>query len=153
MIEINATLSDWHSDALFAACVAALGFVESGGKFGGVSTYGPARPISLWLDDSASGADETTAASLTAAHDPVHLSVDKATITANGTDAATVTVRAGKPGAAAITLLVNGVTDWPIALTGGVGTDTLTALDAGTITITVKNPANRSTDQLVIEAI
>lgn len=153
MKEVNATLSDWHSPALHAACVAALGFVETGGKFGAVSTYGPARPISLWLDDSASAADQTTAANLAAAHDPVHLSIDKTTITANGTDAATVTVRAGKPGAAAVTLLINGATDWPIPLTNGVGTDTLTALDAGTITITVKNPANRSTDSLVIEAI
>lgn len=152
MKEINATLSDWHSPALHAACVAALGFVENGGKFGGVSTYGAARPISLWLDDSASAADETTAANLAAAHDPVHLSIDKTTILANGTDAATVTVRAGKPGAAAVTLLVNGV-DWNITMANGLGVDTLTSLDPVVITISVKNPDNRSTDVLTIEAV
>lgn len=153
MKEINATLTDWHSPALHAACVAALGFVETGGKFGGVSTYGAHRPISLWLDDSAVQADLDSAAALAAAHDPVTITVDKTTIVANGTDAATVTVRAPKPGAAAVTLQINGVTDWPIALTNGVGTDTLTALDAGVITITCKNSSNRTTDVLTVEAV
>jgi len=152
MQEVNATLTAWHSPALHAACVAALGFVESGGKFGGVSTYGAGRPISLWLDDSAAQSDLDTAAALAAAHDPVTITVDKTTITANGTDAATVTVRAGKPGAAAVTLLVNGV-DWNITVTDGVGSDSLTSLDPVTITISVKNPANRSTDVLTVEAV
>ena len=145
--EVNATLTAWHEKALHAALKAALN-----SKCFGLSTYGPGRDISIWLDDSAGQADLDSAAALAAAHDPVYLTVDKTTITANGTDAATVTVRAGKPGAAAVTLLVNGV-DWNITVTDGVGSDSLTSLDPVTITISVKNPANRSTDVLTVEAV
>lgn len=145
--ELNATLTVWHESALDAVLGAALG-----SKCFGLSTYGPGRDISVWLSDDAAQADLDTAAALAAAHDPVHLSVDKTTILANGTDAATVTVHAPKAGAAAVVLLVNGV-DWAIALTDGVGSDTITSLDPVTITVTVKNPANRSTDVLTIEAV
>lgn len=145
--EINATLTAWREEALHAALKAALG-----AKCYGISTYGAGRDISIWLDDSAVQTDLDSAAAIAAAHDPVTLSVDKTTILANGTDAATVTVRAPKPGAAAVTLTVNGV-DWPIALTNGVGSDTLVSLDPATITITVKNGSNRSTDSLTIEAV
>ncbi len=148
MQEINATLTAWREEALHAALKTALG-----AKCYGISTYGPGRDISIWLDDTAVQADKDSAAALAAAHDPVFLSVDKTTITANGTDAATVTVRAGKPGAAAVTLLVNGATDWAFTLTDGVGSDTLTAIDPATITISVKNPDNRSTDVLTVEAV
>lgn len=147
MQEVNATLAAWREEALHAALKAALG-----SKCFGLSTYGAGRDISIWMDDSAVQADLDSAAAIAAAHDPVSLSADKTTILANGTDAATVTVRAPKPGAAAVTLLVNGV-DWPIALTNGVGSDTLTALDPATITISVKNPSNRSTDVLTVEAV
>jgi len=147
MQEFNATLTAWQESALHAALKAALG-----STFFGLSTYGTGRDISIWLDDSAVQADLDSAAAIAAAHDPVSLSADKTTILANGTDAATVTVRAPKAGAAAVVLSVNGV-DWPIALTNGVGSDTLTALDPATITISVKNPANRSTDVLTVEAV
>lgn len=148
MQEINATLTAWREEALHAALKTALG-----AKCYGISTYGPGRDISIWLDDTAAQADLDTAAALAAAHDPVSITVDKTTILANGADAATVTVRAGKPGAAAVTLLINGVTDWAFTLTDGVGTDTLVSLDPATITLTVKNGSNRSTDSLTIEAV
>lgn len=148
MQEVNATLTAWQTDVLDAALKAALG-----AKCYGLSTYGPGRDISIWLDDTAVQADKDSAAALAAAHDPVSITVDKTTILANGTDAATVTVRAPKPGAAAVTLLVNGVTDWPITMANGLGVDSLTSLDPVTITISVKNPANRSTDVLTVEAV
>lgn len=148
MQEVNATLTAWREEALHAALKAALA-----DKCYGISTYGPGRDISIWMDDTAAQADLDSAAALAAAHDPVFLSVDKTTITANGTDAATVTVRAPKPGAAAVTLLINGVTEWTFTLTDGVGTDTLTALDAGIITLTCKDSSNRTTDVLTVEAV
>src|SRR5207244_544711 len=116
------------------------------GKLIGVSTYGPITPISIWMDDSATNAEDATATTIAAAHDPALLAVDKTDIQANGTDTATITVTAPKPGAAAVTLTVNG-TDYPITLANGVGRETITALDPGPITASVKNPSNRSTDQ------
>lgn len=148
MQEVNATLTAWREEALHAALKTALG-----AKCYGISTYGPGRDISIWMDDTAVQAEKDSAAALAAAHDPVFLSVDKTTIVANGTDAATVTVRAPKPGAAAVTLLINGVTEWTFTLTDGVGTDTLTALDAGIITLTCKDSSNRTTDVLTVEAV
>ena len=39
------------------------------GKVIGVSTYGPLRPISIWMDDSALPADDTAALNIAAAHE------------------------------------------------------------------------------------
>jgi hypothetical protein len=39
-------------------------------KVFGLSTYGPDRQISVWMDDSATPADQQTAADLVAAHVP-----------------------------------------------------------------------------------
>jgi hypothetical protein len=153
MRELTVMCDDLNAGGLDLALRAALP-----GKANGVSGYGLGRPISIWLDDSASGADETTALGLVAAHDPVFLSANKRTIEADGVDAVTITVRAPKPGAAAVTLQVsvNGgaATDWgPIALTDGVGSDALTALDPGLYSITVKNAVNRSAGTVTVEAI
>ncbi len=152
MKEVNAALGNIHVPALDNALKTALP-----GKCYGLSTYTPDRPISIWLDNSTVQADSDSALAIAAAHDPVFLTVDKTTIQRGGTDAATVTVTAPKPGAAAVTLSVstNGgaAVDWPITLTGGVGTDTLTSLDPATITISVKNPANRSTDTITVKAV
>jgi hypothetical protein len=122
------------------------------GKVAGISTYELSQPISIWLEDAATASDSATALNTVAAHDPVFLSVDKSTIQADGTDPCTVTVRAPKANAAPVTLLVNGI-DYPMSLTDGVATDTLVALDPTTVIITVKNPANRSTDTLTIQAV
>jgi hypothetical protein len=85
------------------------------------------------------------------AHDPVILSVDRTSIPADGATEAVVTVRAPKPGAAAVSLLVAGS---PIAvtLTNGVGTIRITSADPASIPVSVQNPANRSTDSLTVEA-
>lgn len=151
MKEIKATVPN-VSGALDTALRAALG-----ARCYGLSTYGAGRDISIWLDDSATATDQSQAGSLAAAHDPVFLTVDKTTIQRGGTDAATVTVNAPKIGAAPVTLAVstNGgaPVDWPVTLVGGTGTDKLTSLDPATITVTVKNPANRSTDSLTIKAV
>lgn len=148
MHELNPNLGfAVQSAALDAAIRGSLG-----SKLIGVSSYGNARPISLWMDDSALPADDAAAQSAGLAHDPVFLSADKTSIQANGTDAATVTILTPKQGAAAVTLSVsvNGgaPSDWIPALP----TDTFTASDPGTYAITVKNPSNRSTDQLTITA-
>jgi hypothetical protein len=158
MRDLSLSLNTLHLNALTAALRAALP-----GKVIGVSAAHnsltgsvPSGSILVHVDDSTTPADETTIAGLVTAHDPVWISVDKPIIVANGTDAAAVTVYALKPGAAAVTLSVsiNGgaPADWSIALTGGVGSDTLTSLDPATITISVKNAANRSTDTLTVRA-
>jgi hypothetical protein len=146
MKELNATLTNVHPGALDAALRAALP-----GKVLGVSTYGPARPVSIWLDDSTTPSEETTAANTANAHDPVFLSADKTAIQANGTDTATITVSAPKPGAAAVTLLVAG-SAVPVTLAGGVGAIQITSADPVSIPVSVQNPSNRSTDQITVEA-
>ncbi len=147
MRELNMTLDAVHPAALDAALRAALP-----GKVVGVSTYDPARPISIWLDDSATPDDEASAASLAAAHDPIFLSADRQNIAADGSDAASLTVSAPKPDAAPVTLLVAG-TVVPVTLTDGVGTLSIVSADPTTIAVSVQNAANRSTDQLTIEAV
>jgi hypothetical protein len=147
MRELNMTLGAVHPAALDAALRAALP-----GKAVGVSTYDLARPISIWLDDTATPDDEASAAALADAHDPVFLSADRQSITADGSDPANLTVTAPKPGAAPVTLLVAG-TAVPVTLTDGVGVLSIVSTDPTTITVSVQNAANRSADQLTIEAV
>jgi hypothetical protein len=92
MQELNLDLGNVQVMALDTALKAALG-----SKCSGLSTYGNGRPISIWLDNSAVQADIDTATALANAHDPVSLSVDKATISADGVATATITVSAPKP--------------------------------------------------------
>jgi hypothetical protein len=152
MKERNVTLADVHPAALDAALHAALP-----GRVLGISTYGAARPLSIWLDDGATPLDETAATAIASAHDPVFLAADRpleagrALIQANGTDAVTITVSAPKPGAAAVTLLVAGSTV-PVPLSGGLGAIQITSADPASIPISVSNPSNRSTDQITVEA-
>ncbi len=56
MKELNVTLTSVHPAALTTALQAALP-----GRVSGISSYGPERPISIWLDDSATTADEAAA--------------------------------------------------------------------------------------------
>src|SRR4051794_36039761 len=102
------------------------------GKVIGVSTYGPSRPISIWMDDSALPADDTAALNIAAAHDPVFLAVYKGTIAADGIDAATITISAPKASAAGVTLLVNG-SAVPVTLSSGSGSVQITSADPQTI--------------------
>jgi hypothetical protein len=112
----------------------------------GVSTGGYGVIVHL---DSAD--DIAAANAVVAAHDPVFLSVDKQLILADGLDEATVTVRAPKPGAAAVSLLVDGVA-YPVTLTDGAGTFTIASSDPLTFEVSVANPENRSADALIIQA-
>ena len=147
MRELNIAQNDVHPGALDVALKTALP-----GKVFGLSTYGQPRPLSVWLDDSATPADETTAANTAAAHDPVFLSVDRQSIAANGVDAAIVTVNAPRPDVAPVVLLVAGAAV-AVTLIGGVGTLSITSADPATIIVSVQNAANRSLDQLTIQAV
>lgn len=93
---------------------------------------------------------------LIAAQDPVYIYSDKTLMLADNIERCTITVTAPKPGAAPVVLQVsvNGgiLVDFPIPLTGGIGSDYFTAKDPGTITVTVKNGSNRSADVLTIKA-
>jgi hypothetical protein len=115
----------------------------------GLSGYGPSRPISIWLESAPSPAEQSTIDTTIAAHDPVFLSVDKNSIRADGVDEAVVTVTTPKTGAAPVTLIVNGVEVAP----DEAGQVHISSLDPQTISVSVKDPANRTTDTLTIEAI
>lgn len=88
--------------------------------------------------------------------DPVYVTCDKSRIKADDTERCTITVTAPKPGAAAVVLSIscNGSAplDFPVSLAGGVGSDFFTCKDPASITIRVKNGANRSVDTLTVEA-
>jgi hypothetical protein len=144
MHEYKFLIENLHTPALHNALAAVLG-----GNFIGISTYGTDRPFSAWL---AGPDDETAAIVVITAHDPVSLSVDKSTITADGRDTATITVQTFRPDAEPVTLLVND-TPVPITLTNGIGTLEITSDDPTTITIVVQNPENRTTDILTVEAL
>jgi hypothetical protein len=113
------------------------------GKVFGVSTYGPTRPISIWLEDTTTPTDEGTALAIAANHDPIFLASDKTAISADGSDHAAITVTAPRFDAAPVTLLIAGVAV-PVTMTGGVGTVEITAIDPGTIPVSVQSPDNRS---------
>lgn len=146
MREVQVQAGTVHVAALDAALRAALTTCK------GLSTYGAGRPISIWLHDSALPADDATAQSIAAAHDPVFLSADKTTIKADGVDTATVTVAAPNVNAAPVNLIVNGQVV-PVTLTNGIGTVQVTSLDPTIITVTVQSSANRTTDSIEVQAI
>jgi hypothetical protein len=109
--------------------------------------------VRVHLDDTATPADEALVNGLALAHDPVFLSVDKTTILAAHapTDAVTVSVWSPKMGAAPVTLII-ARTAVPVTLTEGIGTVVINSADPASVGVSLQNPANRSTDQLVIEA-
>ena len=155
--------------ALQAAIVASLG-----AKFIGVNsaqdanrvpiTWTPGNPpvqnngtCYLIMDDTAQPSDDATAQSLATAHDPVFLSVDRASIPSDNTTPATVTVRAPKVGAAAVTLSISApggqtVTQL-VTMVAGVGTVAITSPISGAINVSVQNPSNRSADTITIQAV
>lgn len=147
MIEVPVQLAyPIHTEALDQALRAMLS-----SKFAGISTYPNGRPPSVWLADDATDEDKTLANTVIAAHDPVFITVDKLSITADGVDVATITVSAPRPNARAVTLIIYGQ-EVPIALTGGVGSEPITALDYVSIPVRLKQPANRSKDTFTIKA-
>ncbi len=117
----------------------------------GLSTYGPGRDFTVWLADEATADDDATTTALSAAHDPVFLTLDKAAIRADGADRAVVTVRAPRPDAAPVILLVNGQAT-PIPLVDGRGSLEIASLDPARIVVALKGGINRCVDQLEVEA-
>lgn len=151
---IDTSLEFYNQSALSNALLAALpGVVD------GISTYGANRDISLWLNGQPAvltAPQEITAQDIFDDHDPVFLTIDKTEIEADGTELATITVNAPKPGAAAITLVCtkpDGTTvTESVSLVSGVGITTFKTKVEGIYTITLQNPSNRTTDSLTIEA-
>lgn len=124
-----------------------------------VSAYGADRAMDLYLlgvPAVLTAPQETTTQDIFDDHDPVFLTIDKTEIEADGTDQATITVTAPKPGAAAIVLVCtkpDGTTvTESVSLVSGVGTTTFKTKVEGIYTITLQNPSNRTTDSLTIEA-
>lgn len=179
MREILATIPFLHSTALAVALDLSLGTKTLGVKsamqgghvpvtweLDGPLPVMPDDPMpniiynpgtcNLLMNDSAQPADDQTALSLIAAHDPVFLSVDKGGIRANGIEVATITVEAPKNGAAAVSLVctpdIGPAVVEPIVLVNGVGVTQFKTAIAAIYTITVQNAANRSTDSLTIKA-
>jgi hypothetical protein len=152
MKELNVTLTSVHPAALEAALQAALP-----GRVSGFSSYGLLRPISIWLDDSATTADEAVAVASAKAHDPVFLAADRpleagrVLIQADATDKVMITVSAPRADAAAVVLLIAGV-PVPVALSGGIGAIQIASADPASVLIEVQHPSNRSTDQILVEA-
>lgn len=131
-----------ETGALDAAIRAALGDVITGVSTGpyGVRVHFVAEPDEATLSSAQSVVD---------AHDPVFLQVNKTTITADGADEAVVTVTTPKAGAAAVTLDING----QAVAVDETGQVAIASLDAQTITVSVQNPANRSTQMITIKAV
>lgn len=151
MHEVTQSIAFLDTPSLDAAIRASLGVKSlgvSGSSFADSST---AAPVRLLMDDTASPADDAAAQALAVAHDPVFITVDKTKVVDDGIDVATISVRAPKPGAAAVVLLVNG-TDCPVTLTTGAASVTLKSSTPAVLTISVKNPANRCATVLTITA-
>lgn len=152
---VNTSLAYYNTASLSSALIAALpGVVDS------LSTYGPNRAIDMLLLGNPAvltAPQEITAQNIFNAHDPVFITADKTGIQSDGSDTATITVNAPKPGAAAINLICtkpDGTTIvQAVALVGGVGTTTFKTKIEGTYTITLQNAANRTTDSLTIQAV
>jgi hypothetical protein len=144
MQEIKLTLPAVHVAALDAALRAVCP------KVIGVSLYSDGA-VSVWLEDTASDSERAAVQASAAAHDPVFLTADRAAIAADDTDTAAVHVRAPHPAAAAVTLLVGGQ-PVPVALTAGEAVLWLSSADPVQIVVTLQQPANRTTDSLVISA-
>ena len=146
MRELNAALDAVHTGALDAALRAAVP-----GMVIGVSTYGPSRPVAIWVQDSVSPADEIALHAVVAAHDPVSLTLDRPTIIADGSDMATVTIHTPRPDAAPVALVIAGAIV-PVPLVNGLGTVMITSADPASIPISVQNAANRTTAQVIVTA-
>lgn len=132
--------------ALDAALRAALDDDYAGLSFGAVDLDG--SNLQLHFHEGPTSQAITTARLVADAHDPVHLSVDKATIAADGVDEATITVRAASP----VTLDVGGVAV-AVELADGVGEVGLTSADPRTIRVRVQDADNRCAQVLEVRAV
>lgn len=152
MMAINSVLQYFHTGALSEALKGALvGIVDA------VSTFGVSRPIKLLKDGQdavLNPAQELIAQGVFDAHDPVFITCPVSAVYADGATTATITVNAPKPGADSITLVCtkpDGSTlTKAVSMVGGVGSVPFKTSVGGTYTITLQNPSNRTTDQVVI---
>lgn len=90
------------------------------------------------------------------AHDPVFITIAPSNIAANGVDAATITVTTVRPAPAPVILLIGG-TEVPITLVNGgdsvgVGSVSVTSVDAATIPIALKDGAFRNPAVSLLQA-
>jgi hypothetical protein len=92
------------------------------------------------------------AQAIVTAHDPVFLTVDKLTLIPDESDTVLISVSAPKTGAAAVTLVI-GMDEVAVTMADGAGSVELTALDAGTIDVTVKTGTNRNNETLRLVAV
>jgi hypothetical protein len=123
-----------------------------GPNFIGISTNAELTEIRVHSEQALSQQEESDAQATIDNHDPVYLFVDTTQIDADGIDIATVTVQSPKPGAAGVTLDINGQSE-VVTMIDGVGTVEITAIDPVTIEVTIINAENRTTDSLTIEAV
>lgn len=112
--------------------------------------------LTVYLTNPVTG-QQATWDGLCGAQDPVRLAIDKTTVLADGTDFATVTVSALKPGAAAVTLAVVGpggaTTLQPVTLAAGVGSVQIKTSMYGLHTVSIQNPANRCSDSFSLTGV
>lgn len=125
-------------------------------KCTGVSTYIEPGLVSVWLTDAATGDDAAAARVICGQHDPAFLTVDQATIPADGVTTATITVSAPRDGAAPIVLVCTlpsgNQQSQAVALSGGVGSVGFNTVIPGVYTFTLQNPQNRTGDVLKVTA-
>lgn len=135
-----------NAGALDKALKSAFGAIVQG-----ISFWGDGRPIEAYLSDDAVQATLDGTLAIMVAHDPVFITADKLAIKADDTDAATISVQAPRPVAAACVLSING-TPITVALVAGAGTIQITAKDAGPIAVFLLNGNNRNVDTISINA-
>jgi hypothetical protein len=145
MYEVLFEIGERDPFALDRVLRAALGDLIGGSATGpyGAKVYFIAEPTAQQIADAQTVID---------AHDPIFIDVDKTQIAADGADTATVTVRAPKPGAAPVTLDINGQ-QVAVELTGGTGNIEITAIDPVSIGVGVANPENRCAETLTIQVV
>lgn len=147
-------------DQLYVGVTGHAGPIDAAMRAAGFDIYGvSAGPygVIVHFAEMPSPEQAQTALALIDAHDPVFLSVDKTQITADGVDFATVKVRAPKPGAAPVTLVITPSGGDPVTqavdLIDGVGTVEIDSIDPQVITVTVQDGDNRTTDSIEIGAV
>jgi hypothetical protein len=127
-------------------------FLAIPGNFIGISTNSAQVTIRVFSLIALSPQETLDAEIAIDTHDPVFLSANKRQITADGLDTAMITVTAPKPGAAPVTLDINGQ-QVPITLIDGIGSQEITAIDPMVINVSVVNPENRISETIIIEAV
>lgn len=127
---------------------------QFGATYFGLSQFSDGIVRAVVIDDFADG---TSLLATVQAHDPVFLAVDRETISADGVDAAIVTVSAPKAGAAPVVLQIapsaGDLVEQPVDLVGGVGTVEIASVDPQVVTVSVRDGAARTSDRIDIQVV